>query len=82
MTLLDDSGGVWELKTDQLSMGDLYKYCITRCDGELAFKADPYGIHCEVKPKTASIPWDLQGYTWKDQAWLSARKKAEQLLAP
>lgn len=82
MTLLDDSGGVWELKTDQLSMGDLYKYCITRCDGELAFKADPYGIHCEVKPKTASILWDLQGYTWKDQAWLSARKKKGQAPGP
>lgn len=82
MILLDDSGGVWELVTDQLSMGDLYKYCITRCDGELAFKADPYGIHCEVKPKTASVLWDLKGYTWKDQAWLSSRKKKGQSPGP
>jgi len=78
MELLEDSGGVWEITIPDLPKGELYKYCVRQCDGELAYKADPYGIHCEVKPKTASVLWDLDGYEWKDQEWTGERVKIAQ----
>lgn len=76
MLLQKDSGGVWECTIPDLNKGELYKYCITQCHGENVYKSDPYGIYSEVKPKTASILWDLEGYSWKDNKWLEQRKKA------
>ncbi|MDD2414726.1 MAG: 1,4-alpha-glucan branching protein GlgB, partial [Eubacteriaceae bacterium] len=82
MQLLKDSGGICEAILTGLPKGELYKYCIKQCDGELAYKADPYGVHCEVKPKTASLFWELSGYHWKDQKWLDKRKKQAQKPQP
>ncbi|MEG2897495.1 MAG: 1,4-alpha-glucan branching protein GlgB [Eubacterium sp.] len=75
MTLLENSGGIWESTIPHLNKGELYKYCIRQCDGSLAYKADPYGIYSEIKPKTASVVWDLKDYQWKDKKWFETRKK-------
>ncbi len=75
MRLLKNSGGIWEAIIQGPSQGDLYKYCITQCDGEIAYKADPYAFYAEEKPNTASVLWSLDGYKWKDKKWCDARKK-------
>lgn len=75
MEMLNKSGGVWELTIPGLKKGDLYKYCIQQCDGELAYKADPYGFHCEVRPNTASIIWSLDGYNWNDEKWMKKKRR-------
>jgi 1,4-alpha-glucan branching enzyme len=73
MSRLPNNSDIWELFIPSLSQGLLYKYAIKQLNGELAYKADPYGFHSEIKPKTASIIWDLSPYTWNDSSWLNKR---------
>lgn len=49
--------------------GTFYKYRITGADGTSFLKADPYAFHAEVRPATASVVANLDGYKWGDAAW-------------
>lgn len=64
-----------ELFIPELTQGQLYKYAVRQHDGELAYKADPYGFYSEVKPKTASIIWELDGYDWQDRPLVHKKKR-------
>ncbi|MGH7545418.1 MAG: 1,4-alpha-glucan branching protein GlgB [Gemmatimonadota bacterium] len=65
--------GIWEGFVPGVGRGTLYKYDIaSRYDGYRVQKADPYGLHHEVPPNTASVVWDLD-YEWNDQAWMARR---------
>ncbi len=77
------AAGVWEIFIPGLREGDLYKYEIkTRYHGHLAVKSDPYGFASELRPKTASVIWDLDRYQWHDAEWMAARKERQSLDAP
>ena len=78
MHLMKDSGGVWETKIPNLKQGDVYKYFIVQENGAGEYKADPYAFYAEVKPKTASVIWDICNYNWKDGKWLAKREKEAQ----
>lgn len=52
-----------------------YKYCVTCNDGRMVMKADPYSIHNEMRPATASVVERLEGYEWKDKTWMDERRK-------
>lgn len=52
-----------------------YKYAIQGPDGEWHLKADPFAFSAELRPNTASVLCDLEGYVWKDQKWMEARKQ-------
>lgn len=82
MSLLEASNGVWELFIPGLSEGLLYKYAVKQHSGELAYKADPYAFYCEVKPKTASIIWELSNYSWQDENWQKKRTAVNWLEMP
>jgi len=82
MTSIPGSNGIWELFIPGLTQGMLYKYAIRQYNGELAYKADPYGFYCEVKPKTASIIWELSGYSWQDETWQKKRNAVNWLEMP
>jgi 1,4-alpha-glucan branching enzyme len=65
-------GGLWELFVPGLWTGALYKYEIrTRHEGRCTTKTDPIGFAMEMRPSTASIVWDLDGYVWNDANWIS-----------
>ncbi len=66
------SSGIYELFTDKAKEGDRYKYMIVAGDGRQIYKADPYANYAQVRPDTASIITDLNGFTWKDEKWMSA----------
>ena len=69
--------GVWELFVPGLEAGAVYKYRIApRGGGPAADKADPYAFAAEVRPRTASIVWDLAGYRWGDAAWSGRPRRA------
>jgi 1,4-alpha-glucan branching enzyme len=77
------TGGVWEAFVPELHTGDLYKYGIrSRYHGYYTEKADPYGFYAEVRPGTASIVYDLGGYTWGDAAWLERRAGTDWFAQP
>ena len=48
------SNGIWECVIDGVNVYDCYKYVIRTKSGKLVHKADPYGVHCETRPGTAS----------------------------
>ncbi|MDF2908682.1 MAG: 1,4-alpha-glucan-branching enzyme, partial [Herbinix sp.] len=64
-----DNSGIWELFIPELDNGQLYKYAIGSASDEILYKCDPYAYFCELRPKTASIVYDLEGYSWSDIKW-------------
>jgi 1,4-alpha-glucan branching enzyme len=77
------SSGIWEGFVPGVEAGTLYKYAITsRYHNYWVEKADPYAFATEMRPRTASKVWDLSGYEWGDQAWMSRRHTAHTLDAP
>jgi 1,4-alpha-glucan branching enzyme len=47
-------------------------HIVSACNGCAMDKADPFALHAEVSPRTASVVWD-QHYAWNDGAWLRHR---------
>jgi 1,4-alpha-glucan branching enzyme len=75
--------GLWELFIPDLPEGTLYKYeILSRENGALLVKADPYAHAAELRPRTASVVCDLSRYAWHDQAWMAARAQWNPLTAP
>jgi 1,4-alpha-glucan branching enzyme len=76
------SSGIWEGFIPGFGKGTLYKFHIASpIGGYRAEKSDPFGLFCEVAPKTASIVWDLD-YEWGDGAWMAGRRGRNTLSAP
>src|SRR5579872_910467 len=62
------SSGIWEGFVPELGQGTIYKYSIKpRFSTSRLEKADPFGFASEVRPRTASMVWDLSQYQWGDQ---------------
>jgi len=74
MRVLGDSG-VWEIFIPDLEEGILYKYEIKTKSGDLRIKTDPFAFYMELRPKNASIVWDLNKYQWNDEDWMKERIK-------
>lgn len=68
------TSGIYELFIPDVAPGAVYKYQILARDGEILYKADPYGNQCQVRPDNANIVADLTGYKWKDTAWIEDRR--------
>lgn len=70
-----DNSGIWEIFIPNIGKGTRYKYFIrSHNNGYEVEKGDPFAIHWEVPPLTASIVWD-RDYQWNDGKWLEERKK-------
>ncbi len=66
MTLED---GIWQI-TVEARHGDCYKYAITTQTGAVLYKADPYAVYSELRPKTASVVYAPEtGFEWTDTEW-------------
>jgi len=77
------ASGVWEIFLPSLDEGALYKFEILARDGKyLGLKSDPYGFAAEMRPKSASVVYDIDQYRWNDAAWLEARTARDWLHAP
>ena len=77
------NSGIWELFLPGVTKGALYKYEIkTPYQGYMVAKSDPVGFFRELRPKTASIVWDLDEYQWRDASWLEVRSTTDHLSAP
>jgi 1,4-alpha-glucan branching enzyme len=67
------SSGVWEIFIPGIGMKEMYKYEIKTCTGDLLLKSDPYAFYSELRPNTASIVYNIDGYKWNDAKWLAER---------
>ena len=68
------TSGIYELFIPDVAPGAVYKYQILTREGEILYKADPYGNQCQVRPDNANVVADLVGYKWKDTEWIENRK--------
>lgn len=66
-------GGIYECIISGIKEFDAYKYVIITQNDEALLKADPYGVHSELRPGTASKVYRLEGYNWKDREWMQSR---------
>ncbi|MEK7197346.1 MAG: 1,4-alpha-glucan branching protein GlgB, partial [Nitrospirota bacterium] len=64
-----------ELFIPGLDEGKIYKFEIKAQSGDILLKADPYAFYFEVRPKSASIVYNINKYQWKDDEWLDMRSK-------
>ncbi len=67
-------GGIFECIIDGIQEFDCYKFIIKTQNGDTLYKADPYAVHSETRPGTASKVYDLSGYCWKDLKWMNSRR--------
>ncbi|MEK7851626.1 MAG: 1,4-alpha-glucan branching enzyme, partial [Deltaproteobacteria bacterium] len=81
MRMLGNSG-IWEIFIPGLSEGEIYKFALQTKSGETIEKADPYAFYSEIRPKSASIVYDIEGYTWSDDKWMEERVRRNALDAP
>ena len=77
------ASGIWELFIPGVEQGALYKFEIkSRHKGFMAEKADPYAFFSELRPKSASVVWSLDTYTWGDDAWMNRRRETNLFESP
>ena len=74
--------GIWHLFIPGLEAGARYKYEILARDGSVRLKADPYAYYAEVRPQTASIVYELDGYKWKDSKWKQSQRNKDWQKSP
>jgi 1,4-alpha-glucan branching enzyme len=75
--------GIWELFVPGVGQGATYKFSVLHADGQTRVeKADPYAFAAELRPASASLVWDLEGYEWHDEAWMRSRAQRNALDAP
>lgn len=81
MRKLWDSG-VFEIFIPGLEVGAIYKFELKLKSGLVILKSDPYANAAELRPNTASVVADIEGYEWKDRDWLEARKQTDSFSSP
>ena len=75
-------GGTWECFVENAREGQSYQFCIETPVFERIMKSDPFAFFAQVRPHTASVIYDLNGYRWNDDAWLARRAAADSLKEP
>jgi len=77
------SSGIWEIFIPGLGEGEIYKFEILAKNGKDVFvKSDPYAFYSELRPKSASIVWNINKYQWNDSEWINKRKEINLLESP
>jgi len=79
----DDETGIWSAFVPDVEHWALYKYELKTAENSAPFlKSDPYAHFMEVRPKNASLVYDLDGFRWSDQEWMQNRSHHQSLHSP
>lgn len=70
-----DERGVWSCFREGAGKGDIYQYIITTQTLEEHYRSDPFAFYSELRPKNASIVYDMDSYEWNDGQWIANRDK-------
>jgi len=77
------ASGIWEIFIPGMDEGEVYKFEILSSVGNtLGLKTDPYGFAGEMRPNNASVVRTIDGYKWKDTAWMESRSLRDWLHSP
>lgn len=66
-------GGIWERWVEGIKLFDAYKYSVVGADGATHLKADPYGVHMETRPGTATKFYEFDDFEWTDTQYQKNR---------
>ena len=77
-----DGSGVWECEIDGIKEYTIYKYAIESANHTVTLKSDPYAYHFETRPGNGSRFYDIEGYEWKDSAWVNRKDAGEHYNRP
>ncbi len=69
------SSGIWEIFIPGLAEGELYKFEIKTHHHYYFLKTDPYALHMELAPGTASVVYNIDKYQWQDSEWIEKKKE-------
>ena len=75
-------GGVWEQFVEGAAEGQSYTFGIVTPALEQIEKSDPFAFFAQLRPGTASVLYNLEGYAWNDGAWLEHRRTVDTLKSP
>ena len=67
------SCGVWDIFIPEIKEGALYKFEVKTQQDYILTKADPMAFYSEIRPKTASVVYDMDKYVWNDSEWMQHR---------
>jgi 1,4-alpha-glucan branching enzyme len=74
--------GIWELFIPGLVEGIHYKFEVLNAHGITVLKSDPFAFFSQNGMQTSSLVFNLDRYSWNDQAWMESRKNKEWHTAP
>ncbi len=79
----DDETGIWTTFVPGIDQWTLYKYELKTAEDSPPFlKSDPYAHVMELRPKTASLVYDLDSFDWSDQEWMDSREERQSFRSP
>lgn len=61
-----DGSGIFEVFIPGIMEYDKYKFEVKTADNQLVEKSDPYANYAELRPSTASVVINIEGYEWQD----------------
>ena len=67
--------GIWEGFVPGLIAGQAYQYAVWDSADHYVGKADPYAFCSQLRPDTASVLYNIEGYAWGDSKWLAHRRR-------
>ncbi len=70
---LHPASGIYEIFIPDVLPGAVYKFQILTRNGDILYKADPYGNYAQMRPDNANIVTDLTKYKWTDTKWMEER---------
>ena len=76
MSRLWDSG-IFEIFVPGAKEGQNYKFELKLKGGLTYLKADPYAFGQQMRPDTASVIRDIDGFSWEDESWIVDREKKD-----
>lgn len=79
----DDATGIWSTFVADVGHWALYKFELKTAEDAPPFlKSDPYAHVMEVRPKSASLVYDLSEYEWGDDQWMKERSDIQSYQKP
>ena len=77
------SSGIWEIFIPGFKEGEIYKFEIkSKINKYMLIKADPYAFNFELRPRSASVVYDINKYQWNDSVWMEMRPKKDWFKSP
>ncbi len=70
-----ETSGIWEVFVEGVKEWDMYKFAIKTKNDEVILKSDPYALHTELRPGTASKVVNISDYEWNDEKWYKKGSK-------